>query len=164
MDMTNDLNNPSMYTLCNMGRPSGSLHLMKVQLTHDPGTQAYGFPCCTPIIRMPLNDAFLVRLIAEGPTRNEWHVTMIDILGKRRPNLDPGVFYSKVWNKRWVHAKLQKTLEKIVGGTLLECSYLVDDFNDKTIKWRLMANPKMWLDRFWLFAVSIKPSKSCCGL
>ena len=35
------------------------------------------------------------------------------------------------------------------------CSYPVSDFGDTIIKWNLMSNPLIWLDRFWLFTVSI---------
>ena len=33
------------------------------------------------------------------PARNQSHVTAIGMIGRTTPNLDPGVFYSKVWNK-----------------------------------------------------------------
>ena len=49
--------------------------------------------------KVSLNDAFLVRYISEGPTRNQCHVTAIDMIGRRTPNLDPEVVCCKIWSK-----------------------------------------------------------------
>ena len=78
--------------------------------------------------KVALNDAFLVRYISKGPTRNRCHVTAIDIIDRRTPNLDPDVFCCEIWSKIvsylnkhelwqkysflsqwWIHTTLKKT-------------------------------------------------------
>ena len=49
--------------------------------------------------KVSLNDAFLVRSISEGPMCNRCHVTAIDIIDRRTPNLNPEVFCCKIWSK-----------------------------------------------------------------
>ena len=49
--------------------------------------------------KVSLADAYLVRYICKGPTRNRCHVIAIDIIGKRTPNLDPEVFCCKSCSK-----------------------------------------------------------------
>ena len=63
---------------------------------HGPGAQGGGSPWCIPMNKVSLNDAFLVRYISEGPTRNQCHVTAIEIIGRRTPNLDPQVLCCKI--------------------------------------------------------------------
>ena len=71
---------------------------MKVQ-SETWSAQGGGSPWGKPMNKVSLNDAFLVRWISEGPTRNQCHVTAIDIIGRRTPNSDPEVCCCKIWSK-----------------------------------------------------------------
>ena len=127
-----------------------------------------------PMSKVSLNDAFLVRYISEGPTRNQCHVTAIDITGRRTLNLDPEIFCCKIWSKIvsylnkheiwlkyailsqwWLHTKLNKTSKRVFA--VLSCSwrYHVCDFFGLIVDRKLVLNPIIWLHQFWLFPVSI---------
>ena len=111
------------------------------------GAQDCGFPWCIPMNKVSLNDAFLVRYISKGPTSNQYHVTAIDIIGKRNPNLDPEVFCCEIWSKivsylnkyeiwpkygilsqRWLHTKLKKTSKGVFAVLSPSWRYTVCDF------------------------------------
>ena len=149
MDAKNIRNNPSGYILrtCNIGNQSGTYIYWKYSPKHNPGVRGGGSPWCIPMNKVSLNDAFLVRYISEGPTRNQCHVTAIDIIGKRTPNLDPEVFCCKIWSKIvshlnkheiwpkyailsqwWLHTKLNKTSKCVFAVLSSNWRYLVCDF------------------------------------
>ena len=95
--------------------------------------------------KVSLNDAFLVRCISKGPTRNRCRVTATDIIGKRTPYLDPEVLCCKIWSRIvlcldkheigpkygilsqwWLHTKSTKTSQYTV--LLSSWRYHVYDF------------------------------------
>ena len=97
--------------------------------------------------KVSLNDAFLVRHISEGPTRNRCHVTTINIIGWMTPNLDPEVFCCKMWSKIvsylnkheiwpkygilsqwWLHTKLKKTSKGVFAVLSSSWRYPACDF------------------------------------
>ena len=132
--------------------------------------------------KVSLKHAFLVRYISEGPTRKRCHVTAIDIIGRRTPNLDPEVFCCKIWSKIvsylnkheiwpkygilsqwWLHAKLTKTSIYVLALLSHSWRYPVCDFLGWSIEWKLVSNPIIWLYQFWLFTVSITYSRNYCA-
>ena len=153
----------NLFLICNMGTRNTPLkyfygHVIqennlfvyiwwKYSAKHDPGAQGGASPWCIPMNKVSLNDAFLVRYISEGPMRNQCHVTAINIIGRRTPNLDLDVFCCKIWSKIvfylnkhelwpkfgilskwWLHAELNKT-SKCVFTVLSSCwRYHVCDF------------------------------------
>ena len=156
---------------------------MKYSPKHDPGAQGRGFPCCIPMNKVSLNDAFLVRYISNGPTCNRGHVTAIDIIGWMNPNLDPEVFCCKIWSKIvsylnkheilpkygilsqwWLHTKLKKTSKGVFAVLSSSWRYPVYGFFGWINKWKLASNPIIWFYQFWLFTVSITSSRNWCGL
>ena len=92
-------NNPSKYVLrtCYIRKQSGCFHLVKVQSETRSWSTGRGLSLMHTYVS--LNDAFLVRYISGGPTRNWCHVTAIDIIGRRTPNRDAEVFCCKIWSK-----------------------------------------------------------------
>ena len=149
METKNIRKNASKYTLrtCNIGKKSGCLPLRKYSSKHDPGAQDGGFPWCIPMNKVSLNDAFLVRYISKGPTRNRCQVTAVDIFGKRAPNLDAEVFCCKIWSKIdfylnnhevwpkygilsqwWLHTKLKRTSKGVLAALSSSWRYPVCDF------------------------------------
>ena len=130
-----------------------------------------------------LNDAFLVRNISKDPTRNRCHVTAINIIGKRTPNLEPEVFCCKIWSKiisychkheiwpkygilsHWyLHTKLKKTPKGVFAVLSTSWRYPVCDFLGYIIECKLVSNRIIWLYQIWVFTVSITSSGNCCGL
>ena len=114
---------------------------------HDHGAQGGGSPWCIPMNKVSLNDAFLVRWISEGPTRDRCHVTAIDIIGRRTPNSDPEVSCCKIWSKivsylykldiwpkygilsQWrLLTKLNKTSQCVLAVLFYNCRNPVCDF------------------------------------
>ena len=81
-----------------MGEECRSLHLVKVQPETRSWSTDRGFPCETPLDMGSLNDAPVVWYISKGPAINRCHVTAIDIMDRRTPNLDPKVFSSTLGN------------------------------------------------------------------
>ena len=146
MDTKSIRNNASKYTLrtCNMWKQPGCLHLAKVQ----PETRSWSAgQWCIPTNKVSLNDAFLVRYIPEGPTRNLCHLAAIVIIGKRVPNLDPEVFCCKIWSKIhcylnkheiwpkygilsqwWLHTELKKTPKSVFAVLSSSWRYPACDF------------------------------------
>ena len=136
------------FAECNIGKQSGTLHLMKVQSetpfwntglelslldTHDQGVLEWRF---SGTIHIP-----------EGPVCNHSHVTAIGIMDRRTPNLDHWVIYGKVWGilcsclkehemcaingflrQRLVHVKLKKTPKKVFAVLSSSFCYFVSDF------------------------------------
>ena len=126
---------------------SECFHLVKVQPTTQSWITGRGHSLLHTYTKVSFNDAWLVRYISKGPARNWCHVTAIDMIGCRNPNLDPEIFCCKVWskifsklnkheirqeyvilNQRGLHTKLQKT--SISAFALLPSSwrYHVSDF------------------------------------
>ena len=126
---------------CNMQKHSGCMHLTswKYSLKHDPG-HLYK-------IRVSLNDTSLVGFRSEGPTRNHFDVTNIDILGRRIPNwiqgsseVKYGVEYSLTLMKVkcgqnadfYVSAECMRNLKRHQKSLLAvlssSYSYIVSDF------------------------------------
>ena len=149
MDTKNIRNNPSKYILrtCNTGKQSGSLHLVKVQSETRSWSTWRGRPWCIPMNQVSLNDACLVRYISEGPTRNRCHVTVIDLIGRRTPDLDPEVFCCKIWskivsylnkyeiwpkygilNQWWLHTNLNEIWNSVFVALSSSWKYPVCDF------------------------------------
>ena len=129
MDIQNIRSNPSKYILrtFNIGKRSGCLHLVKVQSETWSWSTGRGSLWCIPMTKVSLNDALLVRYISDVLARSRCHVTAIDIIGRRAPNLDPEVLCCKIWsniifsiNKHeiwpkygilsqwWLHTKIKK--------------------------------------------------------
>ena len=88
-----------------------------------------------------------IKIHIQGPTRNRCHVTAIDIIGKRTPELDPVVFCCKIWSKIisylnkheiwpkysilsqwWIHTKLKKTSKGVFAVLSSSWRYPVCDF------------------------------------
>ena len=151
METKNIRNNASNCTLptCNIWKQSWCLHLAKV---HDRGAQDGGFPWCILINKVSLNDAFLVRYISKGPTRNRCHVTAIGIISKRTPNLNAEVFCCKIrskimsyldkheiWPKYgilsqwWLSTWLEKTSKVVFAVLSASWKYILCDFLAKSL-------------------------------
>ena len=76
------------------------LHFVKVQSETRSWGTGRGISLMHTYNIVSFNDAFLVRYIFEGPTRNRCQVTAIDIIGRLTPNLDPEVFCCNLWSKK----------------------------------------------------------------
>ena len=96
-------NNPSKYILRTMyfGKTVWELTSAEITARNTIPSTGLRLPCCIPMIRVSLNDAFLARYIhvTHGYTHNQCQVTAVDIMGCMTPNLDLGVFKNKIWNK-----------------------------------------------------------------
>ena len=106
---------------------------------HHPGAQSEGFPCWTAMTRVSLNDAILVRSISEGPKRNHCHGTAIDMIGRKTPNLDPGVFYSLVLNEIFSYL----TKHEICTKHAVFGQWLDHTKSKKTLKMCLLYSPSL---------------------
>ena len=144
MDTKNIRNNASKYTLpvCDIEEQSGCLHLAKVQ----PKTRSWSTGLWFSLVHV-LELCLSGKIHIQGPTSNQCHVTAIDIIGKRNPNLDPEVFCCEIWSKivsylnkheiwpkhgilsqRWLHTKLKKTSKGVFAVLSPSWRYTVCDF------------------------------------